>query len=176
MNNEIQNINFQNVATSNDYVDFVVTDVSTSDKYVPNIKVNVINKTNKIINVFISESFFISKDRIQYDIKVWDFSCDLEILPNVGKKTVYNFRSLSEKDYIFNENDLIITSFVVNNEKHVVGFRVGNAANKNNLETKNIPIKQKPRLSGCSLAFVIVAVTFMIMFIVFGILGTIKNS
>ena len=165
----VQNINFQNLNSHNEYVDFVISEVSIG-KFYPNIKVNVVNKTNQIIDISLTESYFISKDKIQYDISISTLNNHLIILPNVAKTTSYNLTNSISKDYKFNSNDLLIATFIINNTKFVIGCKIGNAKGLFT-EPEKINASPKPQKSGCyylSLAFSILFFVFLILIIVLG--------
>ena len=155
-------IGYDDYKNENSYVSIYPLEADCSGNYYPTIKAKVRNKTNEIIKVTFAETYFIGYDKTQHDIKFsGNYGLTIEILPNVNKNISYDFRVSSDKNYVFNKNDLIISSFYINDEKYVLGFKIGNV----NIKTKLFKNQAKKNSStkGCVIAF-IVFILFILMF------------
>lgn len=180
----LQHYNYEQYNNSNEFVSIFTTDIVSGEKFCTSIKAKVVNNTNQILNIAFTECYFITHDKTQHElfysalIRNNPEDYKLTILPNVGMGISYNLSVLFDKNHKFHKNDLVISTFVIDNKKHVVGFRMGEVADIYNSKTftKSIPEtlitkKEKPRLSGCSLAFVIVTLAFFLMILIFGFLA-----
>src|SRR5690606_3850396 len=96
----------------NDYVIFKVESAIIKEKTSPYIEVKVINKTDQIINIKFSDTFFVSHDKVQYDIRQDSIlnAGKVQLLPNVGRRISFSFDILQKiSNFSFNKEDLIIS-------------------------------------------------------------------
>lgn len=154
-------------STFNSIIEIKVISIQTSDKFYPVINALVTNKTNKIIKIKFNDVYFISHNKIQRDISnSYYLRQPIEILPNVSKNITYNLSDINDKDYRFNQNDLIISSFTIDGSKYSLGFRIGKAKNLSNVYVPK-PIHPKKKNNGCfSGCFKSIGILFLIFIII----------
>jgi len=143
----IEKFNYNELISENNFVQLKIVSVENPKNYYPNLNVKIWNKTQNILFVQLEDFIFLTHERIEISTSITEDK--IRLLPNTGQIFKVSVRN---REYLFTSKDLLISTILINEEKYVLGSKVGKVSNK----VKNV------NSGGCCLILVILMALIII--------------